>query len=130
MRFFAVGLAALFLAASNAQAIGILIPADKAVPPLALTEQKVTVHIDDQVAVTPIEHAFRNHTSRQLEATYFFPIPRGASVRKFSMWVGNKEEPGEMVEAARAREIYQSIVRRTLDPGLLEYVGNNLLKLR
>ena len=30
----------------------------------------------------------------------------------------------------RPREIYTVIVRRTQDPGLLEYIGNNLLRLR
>src|SRR5262249_31344611 len=79
---------------------------------------------------TRIEQTFRNHTDRQLEATYIFPIPKGASVRKFSMWVNDKEVPGELVEAAKAKQIYQSIVQRTLDPGLLEYMDNNLLRLR
>jgi Ca-activated chloride channel family protein len=46
------------------------------------------------------------------------------------MWVDGKEVPGELVEAAKAREIYTSIVQRTLDPGLLEYMGTELLKLR
>src|SRR5262249_29163236 len=30
----------------------------------------------------------------------------------------------------KAREIYTPIVRRTQDPGLLEYVGNNLIRMR
>ena len=66
----------------------------------------------------------------QLEATYVFPVPKGANVNKFTMWVGGKEVTGELVEAAKAREIYTSIVRRTQDPGLLEYIGSNLLQMR
>src|SRR5262249_25673824 len=73
---------------------------------------------------------FRNHTDRQLEATYVFPVPKGASVNRFTMWVNGKEVRGEMVEAARARQVYEDIVRRTQDPGLLEYMGNNLLRMR
>src|SRR5207245_4290392 len=88
------------------------------------------VAIDDQVAVTTVEQTFRNHTDRQLEATYVFPVPKGASVRKFSMWVDGKEVKGELVEADKARQIYTAIVQRTQDPGLLEYLGNNLLRLR
>src|SRR5262249_25337021 len=90
----------------------------------------VTAAIEDQVAVTRVEQTFRNHTDRQLEATYVFPVPKGASVRKFSMWVDGKEVPGELVEAKEARRIYTSIVQRTQDPALLEYLGNNLLRLR
>ena len=99
-------------------------------PPLALQDQKVTITIEDQVAVTRIEQTFRNNTPQMLEATYLFPVPKGASVRKFSMWVNGKEEPAEVVEAAKAREIYTEIVARTKDPGLLEYMNQALVKVR
>jgi Ca-activated chloride channel family protein len=120
----------LLVVAQSAQATGLLIPTEKKLPPLAMLNHNVQVSIEDQVAVTKIEQTFRNHTDRQLEATYVFPVPKGASVRKFSMWVDGKEMPGELVEADKARQIYTEIVQRTLDPGLLEYMGNNLLKLR
>src|SRR5207249_3265518 len=83
-----------------------------------------------QAAITKVEQTFRNHTNRNLEATYLFPVPRGASVRKFTMWVNGKEVSGELVEADKARQIYTDIVRRTQDPGLLEYIGNNLMRMR
>jgi Ca-activated chloride channel family protein len=122
--------AVLLLCGSVAHAHGLLIPEDKSLPPLAMLNHKVNISIDDQVAVTRVEQTFRNHTDRQLEATYIFPVPKGASVNRFAMWVNGKETKGELVEAKKARDIYTSIVRRTQDPGLLEYMGNNLLRLR
>jgi Ca-activated chloride channel family protein len=116
--------------AGLAQAHGLLIPADRSLPPLAMLNHQVTITIEDQVAVTHVEQTFRNHTDRALEATYVFPVPNGASVRKFTMWVNGKEVTGELVEADRARQIYTDIVRRTQDPGLLEYMGGNVLRLR
>src|SRR5262245_10830132 len=113
-----------------AQAHGLLIPEEKSLPPLAMLNHKVSIKIDDQVSVTRVEQTFRNHTSRQLEATYVFPVPKGASVNKFTMWVGSTKVDGELVEAANARDIYTSIVRRTQDPGLLEYINTNLLRMR
>lgn len=112
------------------EARGILIPADRSVPPLALLHHRVEVSIEDQVAVTRVEQTFRNSAPRPLEATYVFPVPRGASVREFAMWVDGKRVAGELVEAAKARQIYTDIVRRTYDPGLLEYIGQDLLQLR
>jgi len=113
-----------------AQAHGLLIPAEKTLPPLAMLNHKVSIAIDDQLALTRVEQTFRNHTDRQLEATYVFPVPKGASVTKFTMFLDGKETKGELVEAAKARDIYTSIVRRTQDPGLLEYIGNDLLQLK
>ena len=89
--------------AGIASARGLLIPDDKTLPPLAMLNHKVTIAIEDQVAVTHVEQTFRNHTDRPLEATYVFPVPKGASVNKFTMWVDGKEVNGELVEAAKAR---------------------------
>lgn len=120
----------LLLVGSSARATGLLIPTEKKLPPLALVDQKVSISIDDQVATTRIEQSFRNHTGRELEATYLFPVPKGASVRKFTMWVNGVEMPGEIVPAAEARKIYTDIVSRSHDPGLLEYMNHSLIKLR
>src|SRR5712671_1689958 len=114
----------------SACAHGLLIPDDKKLPPLAMLNHKVSITIDDQVSITRVEQTFRNHTDRPLQATYVFPVPKGATVNKFTMWVDGKETKGELVEAAKAREIYTSIVRRTQDPGLLEYIGNQILQMR
>jgi Ca-activated chloride channel homolog len=118
------------LVAMPASAAGLLIPADKTLPPLAMVHHRVDIAIDDQVAVTTIEQAFRNHTDRQLEATYLFPIPKGASVNKFTMWVGETETTGELLDAKKANQVYTDIVRRTQDPAILEYMGNNLMRLK
>ncbi len=114
----------------SARAHGLLIPDDKSLPPLAMVHHKVAITIEDQVATTKIQQVFRNHTTRQLEATYIFPIPKGASVNRFSMTVDGKDQSGELMPADKARQIYTDIVRRTQDPGLLEYIGNNLMRLR
>src|SRR5215475_12957280 len=105
----------------SARAHGLLIPEEKSLPPLAMLNHKVSITIEDQVAATKVEQTFRNHTDRNLEATYVFPVPRGASVNKFTMYVNGNEVKGELVEADKAKQMYTSIVRRTQDPGLLEY---------
>jgi Ca-activated chloride channel family protein len=123
-------LCAALLWAGPVRAVGLLVPADKSVPPLAMVDHQVSIAVEDQVAVTRVEQTFHNHTDKQLEATYLFPVPHGASVNKFTMWVDGKEVKGEMVEAKQASQVYTDIVRRLQDPGLLEYVGANLLRLR
>ncbi len=130
MRRSLLALIVVLACAISARAHGILIPEEKAVPPLAMVNHRVSITMEDQVAITKVEQTFRNHTDRQLEATYVFPVPKGASVNKFTMWVNGTEVRGEMIEADKARQIYTQIVQRTQDPGLLEYMGNNLLRMR
>jgi Ca-activated chloride channel family protein len=109
---------------------GLLIPDDVSVPPLAMLNHKVTVTIDDQVATTRVEQTFRNNLDRPLEATYVFPAPEGASVKEFSMVVDGKEVKGELVEAGKAKTLYTEVIRRSQNPGLLEYMDRGLFKLR
>ncbi len=118
------------IVASNSQARGLLIPEEKTLPPLAMVYHRVDIKIEDQVAITTVEQSFRNHTDRELEATYIFPIPKGASVDKFTMWVDGKEQGGELLDSKHASKVYTDIVRRTQDPGLLEYLGNGMMRLR
>ncbi|MCI0704110.1 MAG: VWA domain-containing protein [Planctomycetia bacterium] len=115
--------------AGPASAAGLLIPEDKKLPPLAMVNHKVNVVIDEQAATTTVEQTFRNHTARNLEVTYLFPVPKGATVDKFTMWVDGKEMGGELLDAKHAKQVYTDIVRRTQDPGLLEYLGHSLMRL-
>src|SRR5881275_3783261 len=103
MRTVLLSLAVLIAVVAPASAHGLLIPEDRQLPPLAMVNHRVKIDIQDQVAVTEVEQVFRNHTDRPLEATYLFPVPRGASVDKFTMWVDGKEVKGELLSAAQAR---------------------------
>lgn len=108
---------------------GYMLPRDRTLQPMLLVNHRVKVSLDDQVAVTTVKQTFHNQSNRQLEAVYSFNVPKGATVREFSMMVGGKKVKGELVEAARAKSIYTDIVRRTMDPGLLEYIGTDLLQM-
>src|SRR6267143_5905983 len=110
-----LALCLVLLAVPSTHAAGLLIPTEKKLPPLAMLNHNVQVAIEDQVAITTIEQTFRNHTDRQLEATYIFPVPKGASVNKFTMTVNGKDQGGELLKADDARQVYTSIVRRTQD---------------
>jgi Ca-activated chloride channel family protein len=117
------------LLALSASATGILLPKDQSLPALAIKHQRVNVDIDDGVATATIDQVFQNNVNRVLEATYIFPLPKGAAIGDFAMYINGKRESGELVEKDKARKIYQDIVRRMKDPGLLEYMDGELLKV-
>lgn len=84
--------------------------------------------IAGQVATTHVEQVFRNDTPYTLEGTYFFPIPETASIVEFAIWENGKKLVGEVRSKEEARRIYDEIVRRQRDPGLLEYAGKDLFQ--
>src|SRR6185369_5096407 len=89
---------------------------------------KIDTKISSQVAATHVEQVFRNDTGATLEGTYFFPIPESASIAEFAIWDGDKRLVGEVRSREEARRIYDEIVRRQRDPGLLEYAGKDLFQ--
>jgi len=114
----------------QALASGMLIPKDESIPPLAIESQRVNIQIKDGVATARIEQVFRNSVNRNLEAIYIFPLPENASISDFAMMINGKRMSGELVEKDKARGIYEDIVRRMKDPGLLEHIGGNLFRIR
>jgi hypothetical protein len=89
---------------------------------------ELSTKINGQVATTHVEQVFRNDTPYTLEGTYFFPIPENASISEFAIWENGKKLVGEVRSREEARRIYDEIVRRQRDPGLLEYAGKNLFQ--
>jgi Ca-activated chloride channel family protein len=123
-------LIAVFLVPMLASAQGMLLPTAPNARPLAIKSQRVTVEIQDGTAVTRVEQTFRNDSPSQLEAHYIFPLPKGAALSEFYLWVNGKKTKGEVLEKEKATSIYEGIVRRLADPGLLEYVDSDVFRMR
>lgn len=98
--------------------------------PLEVVYHRVTVDVRDQVARTSVDQEFRNPHARQLEGYYIFPVPKGTQLDAFSMDVGGEMLQAELLDAEKARRLYEDIVRKHRDPALLEYAGQDLFKVR
>jgi len=117
----------------NLFADGFIIPEPRPgedIPPLSVKYHRVIVEIINQVAKTSIDQVFINNHSRDIEGTFIFPLPAGASISEFSMYIGDKKIDGEILDRDKARRIYEDIVRRMKDPALLEYIGRNMFRAR
>jgi Ca-activated chloride channel family protein len=129
----------LFFFAANTAAQGVIVPGPcrrcpEGPRPITLPRSlpvksiKIDTRITSQVATTHVEQVFRNDTDATLEGIYFFPIPEQASITEFAIWEGGRRLVGEVRSREEARRIYDEIVRRQRDPGLLEYAGKNLFQ--
>ncbi|MDP2914734.1 MAG: VIT domain-containing protein [Candidatus Aminicenantes bacterium] len=122
------------IAAGDLRADGFIVPhpprPGDAVPPLTVKYHHVTIEIANQVAKTSVDQVFLNNFDRDIEGTYIFPLPEGASISEFAMWIGSQKVSGEILDAQQARRVYEDIVRRMKDPALLEYIGRNMFMAR
>ncbi len=126
-------LAAFGAAPAALRADGFIIPRPgprEVIPPLTVKYHRVAVEITDQAARTSVDQVFVNNFDRDIEGTYIFPLPEGAALSEFAMWIGEEKVTGQILDSVQARRIYEDIVRRMRDPGLLEYAGRGLFQAR
>ncbi len=126
--------ATLFIAAQPLFADGlIIIPRPEPLPtpyPLEVLYHHVDIKISGNVAETFIDQEFYNPSDYRLEGYYIFPIPKDAVINEFAMEINGKMVNAELLDATKARKIYEDIVRQIRDPALLEYTGQGIFKVR
>lgn len=90
----------------------------------------VAVRVTGRIALVEVEEWFENRGGRLGEGDYLYPLPGEAVFSNFSLYQGDEELRGETMDAARARAIYEEIVRRKRDPALIELAGHGLVRAR
>jgi Ca-activated chloride channel family protein len=88
----------------------------------------VQVRLSDRIARVEVEERFRNDGGSVAEGSYLYPLAGEAVFQNFSLWMGDQELRGEMLDADKARGIYDEIVRRRKDPALLTLAGHGLVR--
>ena len=101
---------------------------------VALVGVDADIVIRERVARTTLDMTVENPSSTLAEAILLVPIPVGATVHGFSF----SAEPNQPASASEgvarimpredARRLYDSIVRASRDPGLLEFAGSTMLR--
>jgi tetratricopeptide (TPR) repeat protein len=97
---------------------------------LSLRKMHVDVHIEDGFARTTIDQTYFNHLNSRVEGTFYFPLPPGASISRLAMYVNGKLMEGGMAEREHARQVFETIKYRSLDPALLEWIDGSMFKMR
>ena len=111
----------------------IIIPRPEPLPtpyPLEVLFHHVDVKINGNIAETFIDQEFYNPSDLMLEGYYIFPIPKGSVINEFSMQINGEMVYAELLDAIKARQIYEDIIRQIKDPALLEYTGQGIFKVR
>jgi len=90
--------------------------------------QQVDAVVNGPVATVHVTQVLRNDSGRTAEGVYLFPLPVGAAVSDFQLTVNGQTLEGKLLDRAEARRIYEEIVRRQLDPALLEYIDRGVFQ--
>ena len=97
---------------------------------LRISELKINVEVLGNIARTTMEMNFENNTDRILEGELNFPLGEEQTVTRFAMDVNGKLREGVVVEKEKGQQAFEAIVRKNIDPGLLEKTKGNNFKAR
>ena len=98
--------------------------------PMVLQDLSVDILVVGQTAVTTMEMTFYNPNTRVMEGEFQFPLADGQQVSRFALDINGKLREGVVVDKALGRRAFEDIVRRGVDPGLLEKTEGNNFKAR
>ncbi len=98
--------------------------------PAKLHDLQVSVQVVGHVATTTWDLTVHNPQDRILEGELVFPLGEGQTVTRFAMDVNGRLREGVVVEKAKGRQAFEEVVRRGVDPGLLEKTASNSFKAR
>ncbi len=82
-----------------------------------------------QVRVT-YELRIFNPRQTQTEGRCLLPLPPGAVITGFALETVGEMREASVVDARLGRTAYEDIVRRQIDPGLVEYLADDVYRLR
>ena len=105
------------------------------VPPgaqaIRLAHAGVDVFVDGSLAHTVVDLTLSNPNARVLEGELRFPLHAGQTVTGFALDMADGSMRAAVpVPKARGREIFEAVVRRGVDPALLEQTAGDNFRLR
>ncbi|MET3538749.1 VIT domain-containing protein [Chryseobacterium limigenitum] len=89
-------------------------------------ETKITAGISTNV----ITMVFKNNSNRLMEGRLTFPLPEGVNVSGYALDINGKLRNAVPVEKEKAKEVFETIQKRNVDPGILEKVEGNNFRTR
>lgn len=95
---------------------------------VAISAVGADITITDQLATTTLEISVTNPGGAPQEAELLLPVPDGVTVRSLQYDGTGPEPTAQLLPKDEARRIYDSIVRGSRDPALLEFAGLNVIR--
>ena len=97
---------------------------------MEIHRMSVEVKTMSNIALTTYDITFYNPLDRLLEGEFSFPLKSNQQIVGFAMDIDGILREGVVVEKDKGRRVFETIVRRGIDPGLLEKTSGNNFRLR
>lgn len=93
---------------------------------VVLQKLSIETKITGRISTNVVTMVFKNNSGRLRQGRLTFPLPEGVNASGYALDINGKLRDAVPVEKEKAKEVYETIKKRNVDPGVLEKVeGNN-----
>jgi Ca-activated chloride channel family protein len=96
--------------------------------PVEVKSVGAEVLILGETARTTLAVTLFNPSARMARCELAVPVPSGAAISAFQLDGLEGDPPSRLLPRDEARKAFEEIVRRMIDPGLLEFAGSGLIR--
>ncbi|MDR1834917.1 MAG: hypothetical protein LBQ96_03855 [Fusobacteriaceae bacterium] len=97
---------------------------------ITLRDLKIQVEIIGNVALTTYDMTFQNPNAVVMEGEFEMPLGDNQNVSAIALDINGKMREGVVVEKEKARQTFEAIVRKGVDPALVEKTSGNQYRMR
>lgn len=97
---------------------------------LSISSLYINVDVVGNIATTTYDISFYNSISRQLEGELSMPMSDGQEICRYALDINGMLREGVVIEKVKARQTFEAIVRRKVDPGIVSKTKGNFFKTR
>ncbi|SMP34874.1 VIT domain-containing protein [Chryseobacterium profundimaris] len=93
---------------------------------VVLQKLQIETKIAGRISTNTVTMVLRNNSGRLRQGRVTFPLPEGVTASGYALDISGKLRNAVPVEKEKAKEVYETIKKRNIDPGILEKTeGNN-----
>ena len=97
---------------------------------LTISQMKVNIIVVGDIATTTFDITYYNPFARDLTGEFSMPLKEGQTISRYALMVGDTLREGVVVEKVKARQTFEAVVRKNIDPGIINISKGNYFKTK
>ncbi|NPD47179.1 VIT domain-containing protein [Lentimicrobium sp. S6] len=97
---------------------------------LEISKLDIQIEVVGNIATTTYDMVFYNPYSSILEGELAMPLKNGQEIYRYALEINGKLREGVIVEKVKARQAFEAVVRKNIDPGIINKTKGNNFKTK
>jgi len=97
---------------------------------LHISQMSVDIEIVGNIATTTLDIEYYNPYERDLIGQFSMPLQEGEEISRYALMVNGHLREGVVVDKVKARQTFEAVVRKKIDPGIANLTKGNYFKTK